>query len=444
MIEFNTLMRDSADGVNISHINATVLNVTLALNREQLALSKEPADKLQNLTWNATLFLGSQLVIQCSFDSPLLIGQSKHLDFIKVEVLDKTFFRDKTGTRQLSNSSIHMSKNMPKQLLNDVPSEILRIRKETIQNSLDAAAVTTILMNLLFSLGISTFLEMINSLQIISYQQILDLEYPANLEYLTGVIVRVLNAKIIAPDWSSSLAIDSSYVETSRAEGHETFLTDSLYTTGFETFSPVSNIGGLFIFLAIVAAEIVVLGVSFLGVKAFRACATRSSHEGGELKKMAKRFFRKKFLLRAVKRQLNSVFFAHLIIILMESYLQMVISCVLFLNLPWDLEESLTTSHPQGYKFNYVFSVGMLTLCVLVLPLLALLTLVLPRGFVSKGWWRKRFGELTRTVRSKPRANRAMALVFFIRRIILVLVTVLLRYGSGMELLTLSYVNLFT
>lgn len=50
-------------------------------------------------------------------------------DLIKVEILDHYFFRDLTGTRTLSNETYIMTRKIDKQLLNDIPSQILEKSK---------------------------------------------------------------------------------------------------------------------------------------------------------------------------------------------------------------------------------------------------------------------------------------------------------------------------
>lgn len=110
---------------------------------------------------------------------------------------------------------------------------------------------------------------MINALHIISYQLILDLNYPANIEYMMTIVYRLINADVIDPDWSTSLVYnfepDINYVETARKLDHQTYLNNQLYRVGFETFNPVYNLGGIYVFLILVAIQVFIYGGMFVG-----------------------------------------------------------------------------------------------------------------------------------------------------------------------------------
>ena len=95
-------MKDSLQKVNISHINTTVLEVSLKLNEETVrnSLGKYSIEEMLNLTWYTVAFQQSSLLLQVIFDHPVLIGQlAQYPDYILVEVIDHSFFRDKTGTK---------------------------------------------------------------------------------------------------------------------------------------------------------------------------------------------------------------------------------------------------------------------------------------------------------------------------------------------------------
>lgn len=113
-----------------------------------------------------------------------------------------------------------MQKRMPKQLLNDQPSRLLNEVKGGIEISVNGMSVAAIIINTAISIGLENFIEMVNAMHIISYQQILDLDYPANLEYMMDTIHRFLYADVIDSDWTSAYFFefepDINYVETAR------------------------------------------------------------------------------------------------------------------------------------------------------------------------------------------------------------------------------------
>lgn len=88
---------------------------------------------MQNLTWNVTSFWGNMLLLKVKFSHPIYIGTRENdPDYITVTVLDASIFRDKTGTRELSNETYFMTHLLKKQLLNDFPSELLSQTKPKI------------------------------------------------------------------------------------------------------------------------------------------------------------------------------------------------------------------------------------------------------------------------------------------------------------------------
>lgn len=121
-----------------------------------------------------------------------------------------------------------IEKTVKKQLLNNIPSYILDQSKIRIEQSVDGITIMTFALNIGVSLGLRNFIELINALHIIGYQQILDLQYPANQEYLMSVIFKFLQADIIHQDWSTSYLFnfepDLNYVRSSFERNETTFL----------------------------------------------------------------------------------------------------------------------------------------------------------------------------------------------------------------------------
>lgn len=89
IIKFNSEMRDTRNGVNLTSINASVLNVSLKLNPQTLAMFKKNPEEMQNLTWVATEFLVTSLTLQLEFMKPIYIGQLQHApDMLVVNITD--------------------------------------------------------------------------------------------------------------------------------------------------------------------------------------------------------------------------------------------------------------------------------------------------------------------------------------------------------------------
>lgn len=59
-------------------------------------------------------------------------------------------------------------------------------------------------LNTALSAGLSTFLNMLNALNIICFKLLLDLDYPANVQLIMGNIIGLLNADVIDPKWAAA------------------------------------------------------------------------------------------------------------------------------------------------------------------------------------------------------------------------------------------------
>lgn len=109
------------------------------------------------------------------------------------------------------------------------------------------------------------------------------------------IIYRLLNADIIDPDYSTSFIYnfdpDLQYIETARAEGYKTFLNEQIYRMGFETFNPIYNLGGIYIFLVLLGTQVFVLGSIWIVLKlqkilVKKVATSTPALEGGKLEEV--------------------------------------------------------------------------------------------------------------------------------------------------------------
>lgn len=91
---------------------------------------------------------------------------------------------------------------------------------------------------------------MIGALNIVCFQLMLNLDYPANVQLIMGNILKLLQADVIDPVWLDGSVFDYSsderYVEYAMDQNHPMFLKKQIYDCGFETYNPVLNLGGLY------------------------------------------------------------------------------------------------------------------------------------------------------------------------------------------------------
>lgn len=85
----------------------------------------------------------------------------------------------------------------------------------------------------------------------------------------------------------------------------------------------------------------------------------------------------------------------------------------------------------------------MLLLTFGVAPILAIVIGLMPYKTLRRSFCKTRFGVLYEEIKIRKNINKIYPLIFFLRRIIIVVVTVLVEYHMSLELLTLFYINLF-
>ena len=65
---------------------------------------------------------------------------------------------------------------------------------------MNTIAGVQLVLNIFLSAGFAYFLEMLNSLQIMSFQTMMNLSYPANAAFCANTIVSILNVDVLSPD----------------------------------------------------------------------------------------------------------------------------------------------------------------------------------------------------------------------------------------------------
>ena len=91
----------------------------------------------------------------------------------------------------------------------------------------------------------------------------MNLQKPANIQILLSIIVSLLNAEILSPEWTTALVFDfesdTSFVENMFATNSEMILSRSIYDGSFEAFNPIKNLGGIYLILLGVFIQTAVL-----------------------------------------------------------------------------------------------------------------------------------------------------------------------------------------
>lgn len=118
------------------------------------------------------------------------------------------------------------------------------------------------------------------------------------------------------------------------------------------------------------------------------------------------------------------------------------IAAILFFNIPEDLGEYISTNYASQWQNYWILSVFLIVVSFVVAPIMGLIIFFLPYKTLRKGFWKLRFGVLFEDLDIKNPATKIYPFLFFMRRITLIAVTILLKYPQSLEMLTLFYMNL--
>lgn len=216
---------------------------------------------------------------------------------------------------------------------------------------MNTAAVTQLSLNLLLTLALNAFLQLIESFQLLSFQLLMDFDIPANVQITNQLFFLFINADVLDPQWTTGLIfnfdIEYSYVESAFDQNHKLFLNKQVFEGGFEMFNPVYNLGGLFLILVFVFIQALVVSLSWLTIKfvdkllnSFRLV------EGGKMSPTLGQKLGKSFKAYILQKQ-GQIFFNSFVLICKESMMHMILAGILFMNLPHDLQKEMKVSAPR-------------------------------------------------------------------------------------------------
>lgn len=127
--------------------------------------------------------------------------------------------------------------------------------------------------------------------------------------------------------------------------------------------------------------------------------------------------------------QFNSIFFGQFIIITQESYIQFMITGILFFNIPPDLNKYIKENYETQWQNYYAIAVFVLVFSFIVAPIVAVVIIFLPYKTLKRSFCKARFGVLYEDLKIRKSLNKLYPLMFFVRRIIMVLVTIIADYA---------------
>lgn len=166
----------------------------------------------QVFNWTVVSFSDSKLTLKLNFEDPLTISNSEdsEQDYFIFKVHDANIFRGISGnqTVYLGNQNRLAISRVSKQLKNDTTSQMLLNNAETVKDGMNTVLIIQFIMNMVLSTALNMLLGIFNVLQILCFQTMMNLRYPANAQFLVGKIINILNMEILDPHIVYNLLYD--------------------------------------------------------------------------------------------------------------------------------------------------------------------------------------------------------------------------------------------
>ena len=138
------------------------------------------------------------------------------------------------------------------------------------------------LVNILIALMLNSIINKFNSLQYIAFLSMLQLQYPANVSYLTNTINYVLKIDFLDIDYIGKVLTDKSISDwvnenqKTKIEVNHDILIPNIVEQGYESYNPVFNLGGIFMMSMLFLSQIVFLAVFHILFYKLNMCKYRN------------------------------------------------------------------------------------------------------------------------------------------------------------------------
>ena len=92
-LEFDVNLIDENQGLNVSSIDESVLDISVVVTDETKQASKLSVKELNKIEWTAISFKQNQVKLSMKLENALFLSQEAQ-DYLRVEILDPLFFID--------------------------------------------------------------------------------------------------------------------------------------------------------------------------------------------------------------------------------------------------------------------------------------------------------------------------------------------------------------
>jgi hypothetical protein len=288
----------------------------------------------------------------------------------------------------------------------------------------------------MMALSVNYFVGALNVLQVMSFQSLVNSVPPSNFEFVFGELIKFLNVEVLDPQWTTQIVFDFSYAEdkVEMINHTETILIPILKDSGFETYDPVLNSGGISIILSGLIILLLIKGI----IEFLRYLRSKKlSFEGGSKIKQ---------ILKSWKLKAKSVLLDNLIyktlFVLMKGSFTLSLSGIIFLKDPEDPNNKDFHVDKITKAFSFVFGYTIVFGSLLLLPLLIVGIWCMKLETLRSKKVSDIIGSLYSNLNLKAKASTFYPMIFIGRRVVMSLLFIYFRKQDGIQILILLYMNL--
>ena len=171
---------------------------------------------------------------------------------------------------------------------NSYQSQILISASSTIKNSLYTVSFLEIILVIFVRLPLNLLFGSLLPVQIITFQNILNVHHPANSHHFNRLVGSCVNFDIFDPKWTVKLVFDFDFDdelgEREELLGNDAFLNEMMRQNEIETFNTVLNLGGNTIILLIGYVLLLMYGFMWLKDRIENKCNCRKKSKCKKLR----------------------------------------------------------------------------------------------------------------------------------------------------------------
>lgn len=262
--------------------------------------------------------------------------------------------------------------------------------------------------NFFFSVSLHFLWSLVNSLQMILHQPMLGISFPQNVKLLYSILLPIASLDLVPPEYSIELIFSLS------TESDQPF-SSALEDLGYETHLALLNLGTIFLYL--VALLLAIAGVGVLKILSPLLPPNETVH-------------------RYSQKLKKGIFFNSFILLLIEGFLEIMISCYLNIYSP--------QTQTKSDVFSYLFSYLCLFITLVVLPVAFGWMLSQPEEVLDLDSAKQRYGAFYEGVRTESKLSLSYHLVQMVRRLLFVLCVFqpLVEIPASLQLMAVIFINL--